>query len=510
MVMTAARTSFWVARRDWRERATRRIAAVGLDLSPLRGVRARPGAIWAVGMVRNEADIIGATVENLLDQGVERVVMADNGSTDDTAARAGAFDGVTVVEDSCQAYYQSDKITLLARAAARAGAEWIVPFDADELWTAPGGLARFLADIDADIVRAHVWNYVPTSDDPADEPDPVRRLQWRQVDPAFDPKWAFRGAPARVRRSGEHQGRPTRQGRRRHSDRPLPVPFGATVRREVASREGGLRRHRPRPTDRVSVAHARRLPGRSVAGVLARSGRARNGAPGRRLGGRRRAGARSLPTLPRLEHCTAEDPRRQQAGAQRARLGLGAARRAHLQRSRPGGRGRLPALVPSTLGDPGRNDRSHVARSVANRPPVSCRLARGAEPLESPVHVGVGARCAAAWSRPGVATRARRGLVAPGAGCATSSAAPLGTTTSCGSSRSTPRSRWRRSSICRSLRWSISTTSCTSQATSNPPRMRSAGSTRRRGLPGTATWPGARTPSRWRTRTRWRAWVTWP
>jgi glycosyltransferase involved in cell wall biosynthesis len=192
MKVPEARLWVWVLRRDWRHRAQRRIAAAGLDLSPLRGMRARPGAVWAVGIVRDEADIIRATVTNFLEQGVERVVVADNGSTDGTADLVRDITGVTVVEDRSRAFYQGDKLTLLARAAARAGAEWVVPFDADELWTAPGGLARFLASSGADVVRAEVWNYVPSTSDPDAEPDPTRRLRRRQSEPATDPKWAFR------------------------------------------------------------------------------------------------------------------------------------------------------------------------------------------------------------------------------------------------------------------------------------------------------------------------------
>ena len=106
------------------------------------------GGVWAVGIVRDEADIVETVIRNLLAQGVERVVIADNLSTDATASVLERLAGslpVTVLSDRLAAHYQAEKTTLLARAAARAGAGWVLPFDADEVWTAPtwhrGGLA---------------------------------------------------------------------------------------------------------------------------------------------------------------------------------------------------------------------------------------------------------------------------------------------------------------------------------------------------------------------------------
>lgn len=51
----------------------------------------------------NEAGNVGAVVTALLDQGVATVVVADNGSTDDTAAEAAAA-GATVVSETRQGY----------------------------------------------------------------------------------------------------------------------------------------------------------------------------------------------------------------------------------------------------------------------------------------------------------------------------------------------------------------------------------------------------------------------
>jgi hypothetical protein len=167
-------------------------------------------------MVRDEADIIETVVRHMLAQGVERVLIADNLSTDGTSdilqglARS---EPVTVVGDRLAAYYQAEKMTRLARAAARAGATWVIPFDADEVWLAPTGtLAQWLAACDADVVQAPMFNHVPTSADDASEPDAVRRLRWRKTQPNRLHKVAFR-AQRRARLAYGNHG-VSRSGRR--------------------------------------------------------------------------------------------------------------------------------------------------------------------------------------------------------------------------------------------------------------------------------------------------------
>ena len=82
---------------------------------------------------------------------------------------------------------------LLARAAARAGASWVVPFDADEIWLAPSGsVVEWLDGCDAAVVQAPMFNHVPTTTDDLSEPDPVRRLRWRKTQPNRLHKVAFR------------------------------------------------------------------------------------------------------------------------------------------------------------------------------------------------------------------------------------------------------------------------------------------------------------------------------
>jgi hypothetical protein len=177
-----------------------------LDAMPeIDGAR---GGVWAVGMVRDEADIVETVVRNLLDQGVHRVVIADNLSTDGTheiLERLARSQPVTVLMDRLPAYYQAEKMTLLARAAARGGAEWVIPFDADEVWLArTGTLAQWLARCDAAVVQVPMFNHVPTASDDLTEPDPVRRLRWRNTEANSLHKVAFRPRPRARLAYGNH------------------------------------------------------------------------------------------------------------------------------------------------------------------------------------------------------------------------------------------------------------------------------------------------------------------
>jgi len=96
-------------------------------------------SLWAVTMVRDELDIIEATLRHLESEGVEGIIVADNLSTDGTYEwlqdNAANFDcQLLVQQDPDPAYYQSRKMTALAHQAFELGAAWTLPFDADEIW----------------------------------------------------------------------------------------------------------------------------------------------------------------------------------------------------------------------------------------------------------------------------------------------------------------------------------------------------------------------------------------
>lgn len=169
-------------------------------------------ATFAITMVRDEADIIASTVEHMLGQ-VDAVIVADNMSTDATrsilAELAAADSRLTVVEDLDPAYEQSRKMTALAARAHDMGANWIVPFDADEWWYSPFGRIGDQLDHVAGqwlVVPAALYDHVATGRDEQID-DPVRRIGWRRMQPAPLPKVACRWREDLVIEQGNHGAR---------------------------------------------------------------------------------------------------------------------------------------------------------------------------------------------------------------------------------------------------------------------------------------------------------------
>lgn len=167
--------------------------------------------VVGVTMVRDEEDIVEHSVENMLAQ-VDAVIVADNLSTDSTPEilrelqrrHAGRM---TIAVDSDPAYLQSAKMSQLAQLARGAhGAEWLVPFDADELWYCPfGRIADVLAEVPDPyfVVPAQLFDHVASGAD-SDEADPTARIEWRRPTPAPLPKVAARWRDDLVIHQGNH------------------------------------------------------------------------------------------------------------------------------------------------------------------------------------------------------------------------------------------------------------------------------------------------------------------
>lgn len=119
--------------------------------------------IVAIMVVRNEADLLPVNVRYHAAQGVTEFRIVDNGSSDATARRllelSRSLRILWTRDDG--PYRQSEMATGLAREACRTGADWILPIDADEFWSAGSrSLAQALETSTAGAIEARVVNFV--------------------------------------------------------------------------------------------------------------------------------------------------------------------------------------------------------------------------------------------------------------------------------------------------------------------------------------------------------------
>ena len=174
--------------------------------------------IAGVSIVRNEADILELAIRHHLRMGMGLLLIADNDSDDGTRdvlrACAARDPRVHWTRDGSGTFDQAKTVTGLAREAFGRGARWIVPFDADEFWHAPGGLERALAGREDAGLEVGVVNYVQRREQqqrsvegllqvdrriaqpvgPPGYPDLVEAESISYVELAYPPKWVSRAS----------------------------------------------------------------------------------------------------------------------------------------------------------------------------------------------------------------------------------------------------------------------------------------------------------------------------
>lgn len=176
-------------------------------------------SVIGVTMVKDEADVIERTLRHLHAEGLDGVVALENQSADDTTRILSRLreelggDWLHVVDDPEVGYWQSAKMTAAAKMARDVyGATWVLPFDADEVWTTSD--ERSLRDAimlhgdGANGQAAMLFDHYATALDPgepdAPEDDPFTRMGWRSATPLSLPKVVVRAAAMRRIDAGNH------------------------------------------------------------------------------------------------------------------------------------------------------------------------------------------------------------------------------------------------------------------------------------------------------------------
>ena len=239
--------------------------------------------IIGITMVRDEADVIRLSVRHHLALGLDRVLVVDNGSSDDTPRLLEQMrHGDDRIEWSADAgpYHQAEILTALAREAVRQGADWVLPFDADEFWWIRGGdLRAVLAGSPTGTLRAPVVNFVQRRDQLVPAEDALLTMTRRVAAPTKPrQRDGSRLAPEVFRTSSDGTSRSASAARRRRSrsDRGTTTSTGPPAPPPgPPSSSASMRRCAPGPDSssrRPRACGSRRLPGPGAAGTCAGGG----------------------------------------------------------------------------------------------------------------------------------------------------------------------------------------------------------------------------------------------
>jgi hypothetical protein len=181
-------------------------------------------------LVRNEIDIIELNLRYHLATVLDEAMVVDNGSTDGTLELVTRLAGELplMVASEPGGYAQSELVTRMARQASRAGADWLLPVDADEFWVGDGRSMRSVLETtpnEVGVLRCEVVNFVqrreelaPTASsllttvmrvaEPVGPPERCEQLvesgQIGFVEMRYTPKSVSRAAPTISVASGNH------------------------------------------------------------------------------------------------------------------------------------------------------------------------------------------------------------------------------------------------------------------------------------------------------------------
>ena len=167
--------------------------------------------IWAIATLANEEAIIGYTLSHLIAQGVDGIAIMLHNSTDHTYDIVNEVVGRkclgVIFRESLPSFHQSQMLTRLAGVAQEHGAEWVIPFDGDELHYSeePGiTVCDMIRKFPHEAILVKLLNHYQTDRDISD-PNPFKAHPWRHVDINPLGKMIVRFRPDMIIDNGNHR-----------------------------------------------------------------------------------------------------------------------------------------------------------------------------------------------------------------------------------------------------------------------------------------------------------------
>jgi Glycosyl transferase family 2 len=175
-------------------------------------------------LVRDEQDIIRENLDFHLAQGVDQVIVTDNGSEDATIEILRSYESRGVVRllfEPSDDYSQGRWVTRMARlAATELEADWVINSDADEFWWPRGGSLKSLFQQLPDQVGVLVGrraNFIPRPEDSRPFWERMTLREREALNPLgkpLPPKLAHRADPEITVAQGNHKVEGAQLGKR--------------------------------------------------------------------------------------------------------------------------------------------------------------------------------------------------------------------------------------------------------------------------------------------------------
>lgn len=137
-------------------------------------------------LVRDEQDIVRENLDYHLAQGVDRIIVTDNNSVDDTPAILREYEArgvVELIQETSTVWEQAKWVTRMARLAAKQGATWVINNDVDEFWWPRTGTLKSLLGGLGDDVGVVVANRFDLASAPEDGRPFWERMIMRERNP---------------------------------------------------------------------------------------------------------------------------------------------------------------------------------------------------------------------------------------------------------------------------------------------------------------------------------------